>query len=63
MNETEIASFKNFFSMHWPLMVILAVSILAAYISIAFLGRDNPIEMEIEKVIEIETGLKIDLTP
>lgn len=37
--------------------------ILIAYASLLVLPKDNPIEQEAEKIIEEETGIKIDLTP
>lgn len=54
---------KEFISKNWVLIIILMTSILVAYISMIFLGKDNIIEQEAEKIIEIESGLKIDLTP
>lgn len=54
---------KDFLAKNWKIIVILMVGILVAYGSVAFLGKNNPIELEIEKVIEVETGVKIDLTP
>lgn len=53
----------DFLKKNWELVTILMISISVAYASVVFLGRDNPIEEEAEKVIEAETGLKIDLTP
>lgn len=62
-NENDFLSLEVFFSTHWPVIVILAVSVLVAYISVAFLGQNNPIELQIEKVLELETGIRVDLTP
>lgn len=45
---------------------VIIIVIIAAFIglaSVAFLGKDNPIEQEAEKVIEAETGIKLDITP
>jgi len=60
----EIANpIKDFMSKRWEIIVIIIASIAAGYVSVIFLGKDNPVESEVEKVIEIETGVKIDLTP
>lgn len=53
----------DFLKKNWELVAILIISIAVAYVSVLFLGKDNPIEEEIEKVIEVETGVKVDLTP
>ena len=39
------------------------ILIIVAYVSVILLGKNNPVELDIEKVIEVETGLKVDLTP
>jgi hypothetical protein len=45
------------------IIIILFFSLLVGYSSVIFLGKNNPIELEIEKVIEVETGVHVDLTP
>lgn len=42
---------------------IVIVAFIIGYISSIFLGKDNPVEEECEKVIKDETGLDVDLTP
>ena len=46
----------------WKIGILFA-AILVAYISVCYFGKDNPIEQEAEKIIELETGITIDLTP
>jgi hypothetical protein len=53
----------DFLKKNWELVVMLVISIAVAYTAVYFLGKDNPIEQEVEQVIEAETGVKIDLTP
>lgn len=43
--------------------LFILVLVIIAYLSLIFLPRDNPIEQEAEKIIEQETGIKLDLTP
>lgn len=54
---------KEFLSKNWKLIVILTVGVLVAYGSVIYMGKDNPIEQEVELLIQEETGVKIDLTP
>lgn len=54
---------KNFLLKNWIIIIILISCIGVGYTSVVFLGKNNPIEQDIEKVIEVETGVKIDLTP
>ena len=44
------------------IMVVMLIGIMFL-VSILVLGKDNVVEELIEKVIDEETGLKIDLTP
>ena len=44
-------------------IIIVAACVVVGYLSVLVLGKNNPIELEIEKVIEIETGLNVNLTP
>lgn len=46
----------------WTIIIIL-ISIMVGYASVAFLGPNNQVEVAVEKVIEAETGLRVDLTP
>ena len=48
---------------NWKMITVIVVGIIVAYASVAFLGKDNIVEQEVEKVIEVETGVKLDLTP
>lgn len=64
---SELDNFFNsmslFFQQYkWAIIIVFAC-VLIGYGSVVFLGKNNPIELEVEKVIEVETGLKIDLTP
>lgn len=47
------------------IITISIVGIVAAigYLSQYYLGKDNPVEEECEKIIEDQTGKKIDLSP
>lgn len=54
---------KQLLSKNWIIITFLFAAILGAYCSVFFLGKNNPIEIEIEKLIDVETGVKIDLTP
>jgi hypothetical protein len=42
---------------------VICVSLVIGWISAFFWYQDNPIEETSEKVIEEQTGIKIDLTP
>lgn len=53
----------EFLGKHKWKIAIVVLAIVAAYVSVFFLGKDNIIEEEVEKVIEAETGIKVDLTP
>lgn len=53
----------DFLKANWKVILIITVGIIVAYGSVAFMGKNNPIEIAIEKVIEAETGIKVDLTP
>lgn len=44
-----------------PIGIAVGAGIIG-YVSYYFLGADNPVEEECEKVIQEETGLKIDLS-
>lgn len=44
-------------------LLALIIAVIIAYISTLFLGQENPIEVAVEKSIETETGIKIDITP
>lgn len=52
-----------FFSKYKWVILIVAACVVVGYLSVLVLGKNNPIELEIEKVIEIETGLNVNLTP
>ena len=54
---------SEFLSKNGLIIIIVISCVIIGYASVAFMGRNNPIEVEIEKVIEAETGIKIDLTP
>ncbi len=42
--------------------IALFLSIVVVYVSVLFLGKDNIVEESIEKIIEEEIGLTVDLT-
>ena len=46
----------------WIIIIIIAC-IFFGYASVIFLGPDNQVEVAVEKIIEAETGITIDLTP
>ena len=54
---------QTYLSANWKMIVILIVGVIIAYSSVYFMGKNNAIELEIEKVIEVETGVMINLTP
>lgn len=54
---------QEFLEKNWPIILIIITTVVVAYGSVVILGKNNPIEIEAEKVIEAETGLKVDLTP
>lgn len=54
---------QDFWAKYNWIIIIVIICVVVGYISVIFLGKNNPIELEIEKVIEIETGLHVDLTP
>ena len=54
---------KDFIIKNWLMIIIVILAIFVGYGSVFYLGKNNPIELEVEKIIEIETGAKIDLTP
>ena len=54
---------KDFLAKNWKVILIVTVGVIVAYGSVVFMGKNNPIELDIEKVIEAETGIKVDLTP
>jgi len=60
MNEIDSCPFWE----KWSKPIIFGtVLLILAYGSVLVLGKNNPVELDIEKVIEVETGLKVDLTP
>ena len=54
---------REFFVKNAWVIIILIIAICVAYVSVIFLGSDNQVEVAVEKIIETETGLRIDLTP
>lgn len=48
------------------MLIALSIAIVAGivgYISSLYLGPDNPVEKECEKIINDEVGTKVDLSP
>ena len=54
---------KGFWSKYRSMIIISFLLILIGYGSAAILGKNNPIEKEVEKVLDAETGLDIKLMP
>ncbi len=54
---------REFFVKNAWVIIILIIAICVGYVSVIFLGSDNQVEVAVEKIIETETGLRIDLTP
>lgn len=54
---------REFFGRNAWVIIILIIAICVAYVSVILLGSDNQVEVAVEKIIETETGLRIDLTP
>lgn len=53
----------KFWNQYNWIIIVVVICIIVGYASVAFLGKNNPIELEVEKVIEVETGVRVDLTP
>lgn len=54
---------KNFWFKNWHIILIITSCIVIGYASVTLWGPDNPIEQDVEKVIEAQTGISVDLTP
>lgn len=54
---------QNFLFVYKWTLIVMGISIIVAYASVLILGKNNPVELEIEKMIDKETGLDINLTP
>lgn len=54
---------KDFLNKNKWIIITTATAVVMAYLSLFFLGKDNVIEQEAEKIIQEETGVSIDLTP
>ncbi len=64
MIPTEISALiREFFVKNAWIIIILIICVCVAYASMIFLGSDNQVEVAVEKIIEAETGIHIDLTP
>ena len=57
------AVIKDFFEKNWKMALLILSLVIVGYASLLWLPKDNPIEQAAEKVIEDETGIKVDLTP
>ena len=53
----------SFWQTYKWIIVIVVACIVVGYLSVFILGKNNPVELEIEKVIEAETGVRVDLSP
>lgn len=68
MNDSQLfATFKAMYDdliapRKW-VVLICVIAMVIAYLSLVFLPKDNIIEQEAEKLIELETGVNVDLTP
>lgn len=67
MDDPEVIdSFKGFYEdiikPNGTMFFLTFMALLIGILSILFLPADNPIEQAAEKVIENQTGIKIDLT-
>lgn len=54
---------RGFFVRNWVLIIIIATAVISGYASVVFLGNDNVVEENVEKIIEAQTGVKVELTP
>lgn len=54
---------KEFLSKNWKVILAVGLAIVIDLGSVVFLGKDNVVEQEAEKIILEETGVNIDLTP
>lgn len=43
--------------------LVVMISLIIGYVSVLFLGSNNPIEIAVEEVIKEETGISLELTP
>lgn len=46
----------------WGVVLIILGAVIATYLSLIWLPKDNPIEQAAEELIKEETGLVVDLT-
>lgn len=54
---------RDFMTTNKWAIIITITSMAIGLGSIIFLGKDNVVEQEVEKIIAIETGVNLDLTP
>lgn len=57
------ALIREFFVKNAWIILIIIICICVAYASVVLLGSDNQVEVAVEKIIEAETGIHVDLTP
>jgi|GEM_PF-6433716 len=55
--------FIDFFGVNKVKFLLLSYLIFITYISLPFLGYDNPLEQAVEWVIKAWTGVDVELTP
>ena len=55
--------FIDFFGVNKVKFLLLSYLIFITYISLPFLGYDNPLEEAVEWVIKAYTGVELELTP
>lgn len=55
--------FIAFWEQNWAIALIITMCVGTALFSLLYLPKDNPIEQAAEKVIEEETGVKLDFSP
>ncbi len=48
--------------MKWFILFFSFVCLLLAYVSVIYFGNDNIIEQKLEKIIEAEMGIKVDVS-
>jgi len=51
---------NEFISKNGLIIILIISCVIIGYVSMIFMVRNSPVEVEIEKIIEAETGIKQD---
>lgn len=55
--------YLKYFKPYQYIVLIVIISLIIGYLSVPFLGKNNPIEEAVEEIIRQETGISLELTP